>query len=122
MTTETDKKWYIVHTYSGYENKVKLALEERIRSLGKEEMFGEVLIPSETVLEMKRGVKTTSTRKFYPGYILVNMVLSDESWHIVKSTPKVTGFVGGAGFALPASICSLMYPAIFFAILFSLLL
>ncbi len=96
MVTDTEKKWYIVHTYSGYENKVKLALEERVRSLGKEAVFGEVLIPSETVLEMKKGVKTTSMRKFYPGYILVNMVLSDESWHIVKNTPKVTGFVGGA--------------------------
>ena len=95
MTKDLDKKWYIVHTYSGYENKVKLALEERIKSLGKEEFFGEVLIPSETVLEMKKGVKTTSTRKFYPGYILVNMDLNDETWHIVKSTPKVTGFVGG---------------------------
>lgn len=97
-----EKKWYVVHTYSGYENKVKLALEGKIRSLGKEDLFGEVLIPSETVLEMKRGVKTTSLRKFYPGYILVNMVLSDETWHIVKSTPKVTGFVGGG--ARPAPI------------------
>ena len=90
-----EKKWYIVHTYSGYENKVKLAMEERIVSLGKEEFFGDILIPSETVLEMKKGVKTTSTRKFYPGYILVNMALNDETWHIVKNTPKVTGFVGG---------------------------
>ena len=95
MASDMEKKWYVVHTYSGYENKVKLALEERIRSLGKEDLIGEVLIPSETVLEMKRGVKTTSTRKFYPGYILVNMVLNDDAWHIVKSTPKVTGFVGG---------------------------
>lgn len=93
---ELEKKWYIVHTYSGYENKVKLALEERITSLKKEELFGEVLIPSETVLEMKKGVKTTSMRKFYPGYILVNMVLNDEAWHIINNTPKVTGFVGGA--------------------------
>ncbi len=95
MASDMEKKWYVVHTYSGYENKVKLALEERIRSLGKEDFFGEVLIPSETVLEMKRGVKTTSLRKFYPGYILVNMVLNDTTWHIVKSAPKVTGFVGG---------------------------
>lgn len=102
MASDMEKKWYVVHTYSGYENKVKLALEERIRSLGKEDLFGEVLIPSETVLEMKRGVKTTSTRKFYPGYILINMVLNDDAWHIVKSTPKVTGFVGGG--ARPAPV------------------
>ncbi len=96
MTEQVEKKWYVVHTYSGYEGKVKRALEERIRSLGKEHLFGDILIPSEKVLEMKKGVKTTSTRKFYPGYILVNMVLNDETWHIVKSIPKVTGFVGGA--------------------------
>ena len=95
MSEDMEKKWYIVHTYSGYENKVQLALEERIKSLHKEELFEEILIPSETVLEMKNGVKTTSTRKFYPGYILINMVLNDETWHIVKDTPKVTGFVGG---------------------------
>lgn len=93
---DMEKKWYVVHVYSGYESKVKLALEERIRSLDKEEFFGEILIPSETVLEMKRGVKSTSTRKFFPGYILVNMCLNDETWHIVKDSPKVTGFVGGA--------------------------
>lgn len=93
---ENEKKWYVVHTYSGYENKVKAALEERIKSLDKEDLFGDILIPSETVLEMKKGVKTTSMRKFYPGYILVNMVLNDETWHIVKNTSRVTGFVGGA--------------------------
>ncbi len=90
-----EKKWYGVHTYSGYENKVKLNLEERIRSLGAEEFFGEVLIPSETVVELKNGERRTSTRKFFPGYILVNVELNNETWHIVKDTPKVTGFVGG---------------------------
>lgn len=90
------KKWYGVHTYSGYENKVKANLEERIRSLGAEEWFGEVLIPSETVVELRKGERKTSQRKFFPGYILVQMELNSETWHIVKDTPKVTGFVGGA--------------------------
>jgi len=88
-------RWYGVHTYSGYENKVKINLEERIRALGFEESFGEVLIPSETVVELKKGQRKTSTRKFFPGYILVLMELDSESWHVVKDTPKVTGFVGG---------------------------
>jgi transcriptional antiterminator NusG len=88
-------KWYGVHTYSGYENKVKLSLEERIRSLGAEEYFGQLLIPSETVVELKKGERRTSTRKFFPGYILVQMELNNETWHVVKDTPKVTGFVGG---------------------------
>lgn len=90
-----EKKWYGVHTYSGFENKVKLNLQERIKNLGMEELFGEVLIPSETVVELKKGEKRTSSRKFFPGYILVNMVLNDETWHVVKETSKVTGFVGG---------------------------
>jgi transcriptional antiterminator NusG len=88
-------KWYGVHTYSGYENKVKLNLEERIKSLEAEEFFGEILIPSETVIELKKGERKTSTRKFFPGYILVQMELNNETWHIVKNIPKVTGFVGG---------------------------
>jgi transcriptional antiterminator NusG len=95
------KRWYGVHTYSGFENKVKLNLEERIRALGVEEFFGEVLIPSETVVELKNGERKTSTRKFFPGYILVQMELNNETWHVVKDTPKVTGFVGG-GIAPPA--------------------
>ena len=89
------KQWYGVHTYSGYENKVKLNLEERIRALDSEELFGEILIPSETVVELKKGERKTSTRKFFPGYILIEMELNNETWHIVKDTPKVTGFVGG---------------------------
>lgn len=88
-------RWYGVHTYSGYENKVKLNLEERIRALGAEEYFGKVLIPSETVVELKKGERRTSTRKFFPGYVLVQMELNNDTWHIVKETPKVTGFVGG---------------------------
>ena len=88
-------KWYGVHTYSGYENKVKLSLEERIRSMDVQEYFDEILIPSETVVELKNGERKTSSRKFFPGYILVRMELNDETWHVVKDTPKVTGFVGG---------------------------
>ena len=89
------KKWYGIHTYSGFENKVRLSLLERIKNQGLEEEFSEVLIPSETVVELKKGEKKTSTRKFFPGYILVNMELKDETWHVVKETSKVTGFVGG---------------------------
>jgi transcriptional antiterminator NusG len=89
------KKWYGIHTYSGFENRVKLSLMERIKNQGLEEHFGEVLIPSETVVELKKGEKRTSSRKFFPGYILVNMDLNDETWHVVKETSKVTGFVGG---------------------------
>src|SRR4051794_20747208 len=90
-----EKKWYGVHTYSGFENRVRLSLLEHIKQVGLEEQFGEVLIPSETVVELKKGEKRTSQRKFFPGYILVNMVLNDETWHVVKETSKVTGFVGG---------------------------
>jgi transcriptional antiterminator NusG len=89
------KKWYGVHTYSGFENKVRLSLLERIKNMALEESFGEVLIPSETVVELKKGEKKTSSRKFFPGYILVNMELDEETWHVVKETSKVTGFVGG---------------------------
>ncbi|MBE9531742.1 MAG: transcription termination/antitermination protein NusG [Proteobacteria bacterium] len=91
-----EKKWYIVHTYSGFEAKVKLAMEENIRQARKEESFGEILVPTEKVVEMVKGEKKTTTRKFFPGYILVNMDLNPETWHVVKDTPKVTGFVGGS--------------------------
>jgi len=88
--------WYVVHTYSGFEQKAKLALEERIKSLRVEPYFGEVLVPSESVVEMKKGVRKTTTRKFFPGYILVKMELNDQTWHVVKGTPKITGFVGNS--------------------------
>jgi transcriptional antiterminator NusG len=91
-----EKKWYVVHTYSGYENKVRLALLQRIREHGMQDSFEEVLVPTENVIEMKKGEKRTSTRKFFPGYILVKMTMNDKTWHLVKSTPKVTGFVGSA--------------------------
>ncbi|MBN1277638.1 MAG: transcription termination/antitermination protein NusG [Deltaproteobacteria bacterium] len=90
-----DLKWYIVHTYSGFENKVKKNLEERIRLLGQDEYFGRILVPTEQVVELKKGQKKTSSRKFFPGYILVQMKLNDDTWHTVKNTAKVTGFVGG---------------------------
>ncbi len=89
-------KWYIVHTYSGFENKVKANLEERVKTLGQEAFFGRLLVPTEQVVELKKGQKKTSSRKFYPGYIMVQMVLNDETWHTVRSTAKVTGFVGGS--------------------------
>ena len=90
-----EKKWYVVHTFSGYEQKAKAALEERIKTLGKQDFFGEILVPVEKVVELVKGKKKTSSRKFFPGYILVQMELDNETWHVVKETPKVTGFVGG---------------------------
>jgi len=96
------KKWYVVHTYSGYENKVKAALEETIRLKGKEDLFGEILVPMEKVVDMVKGVKRTSARKFFPSYILINMEYNEETWHIVKGVSKVTGFVGGKDAAPPA--------------------
>ncbi|MBI3178275.1 MAG: transcription termination/antitermination protein NusG [Deltaproteobacteria bacterium] len=90
-------KWYVVHTYSGYENRAKKSLEERIRQFNMTERFGEILIPTENVVELgKGGQKKTAKRKFFPGYMLVQMELNDETWHLVKATPKVTGFVGSA--------------------------
>lgn len=88
--------WYVVHTYSGFEAKAKKALEDKVKSLGKQGEIPEVLVPSESVVEMKKGVKKTSNRKIFPGYILVKMDLTDETWQIIKSVPKVTGFVGGS--------------------------
>ena len=87
-------RWYVVHTYSGYENKVKLALEEKVRAMGLEEKVTDVLIPSEAVVELVKGERRTSNRKFFPGYVLVQMELDDQTWHLVRGTPKVTGFIG----------------------------
>ena len=90
-------KWYVVHTYSGYENRAKKSLEERIKQQNLEDKFGEILIPTENVVELgKGGQKKTTKRKFFPGYMLVQMQLEDDTWHLVKSTPKITGFVGAA--------------------------
>jgi len=88
------KEWYIVHTYSGYENKVRESLRQRTEALGLTEVIGEILIPTEDVVEMRDGAKVISKKKFFPGYVLVNMELNDTTWHVVKNTPKVTGFVG----------------------------
>jgi transcription termination/antitermination protein NusG len=89
-------KWYVVHTYSGFENKAKQALEERIKTGAMESQFGRVLIPTEEVVEMKHGKRRVSKRKFFPGYMLVEMTMNEATWYLVKSTPKITGFVGGA--------------------------
>jgi transcriptional antiterminator NusG len=92
--TNPNMKWYIVHTYSGFERKVKESLESRIQAFGLQEKIGRVLIPTEPVTEVRGGKKYTSERMFYPGYVLVEMDMDDHVWHLVKSTPRVTGFVG----------------------------
>lgn len=89
------KRWYVVHAYSGYEKKVMLALQERISLSGMEDLFEEILVPTEEVLEMRGGQKRKSERKFFPGYVLVHMELNDATWHLVKDTPRVMGFIGG---------------------------
>ena len=91
----TEKKWYIVHTYSGHENKAKLTLLERVRNANLTEYFGDVLVPTESVMEVVKGQRRTTTRKFFPGYMFVQMVLDDRTFHLVKNTPKITGFLGG---------------------------
>ena len=96
-------KWYVVHTYSGFEGKVKRSLEERIETSGMKDHFGEILIPEEDIVELVKGEKKTSKRKFFPGYILVRMEMNDETWHIVKNTPKVTGFIGSKDKPSPIS-------------------
>jgi transcriptional antiterminator NusG len=101
MSEEKDLKWYIVHTYSGFEHRVKASLEERVKTLGQEKYFGKILVPTEQVVELKKGHKKTSSRKFYPGYIMVQMALNDETWHTVRNTAKVTGFVGGGTMPTP---------------------
>jgi transcription termination/antitermination protein NusG len=88
-------RWYVVHAYSGFEKSVQRNLLERIQRAGLQDKFGQVLVPVEEVVEMKGGQKHTSERKFFPGYVLVQMEMTDETWHLVKSTPKVSGFVGG---------------------------
>ena len=92
----TTKRWYVVHAYSGMEKSVGRALQERVDRSGMQDMFGKILVPTEEVVEMKNGQRTISERRFFPGYILVQMDMTDETWHLVKSTPKVTGFIGGS--------------------------
>ena len=95
------KEWYIVHTYSGFEAKVKESLRQRAEAAGMEALIEEVLIPTEEVVEMRDGKKTRSKRKFFPGYVLVRMELTDDTWHVVRNTPKVTGFVGTGNKPVP---------------------
>ena len=90
-----NKRWYVVHAYSGFEKSVLRALNDRIQRAGMQDKFGQILVPVEEVVEMKSGQKNISERKFFPGYVLVEMEMSDDTWHLVKNTPKVTGFVGG---------------------------
>ena len=91
-----NRRWYVVHAYSGFEQQVKRLLQERIRRSGLEESFGDVLVPTEEVVEMRAGQRRRSDRKFFPGYVLVNMTMDDATWHLVKSVPKVMGFIGGS--------------------------
>lgn len=88
-------RWYVVHAYSNFENKVKQALEERVKREGLEDYFGKILVPTEEVIEMRMGQQRKSERKFFPGYVLVQMELTDETWHLVKDVPRVLGFIGG---------------------------
>ena len=90
------KRWYVIHAYSGYEKQVMRSLAERIKRAGMEEKFGEILVPTEEVVEMREGQKRKSDRKFFPGYVLVQMEMDDQTWHLVKETPKVLGFIGGS--------------------------
>ena len=96
-------RWYVVHVYSGFENKVVQSIKEQIETKGMEDMFEEVLVPTEEVVEMRRGSKISAERKFFPGYVLVKMEMTDESWHLVKDSPKVTGFLGARGKPSPIS-------------------
>ncbi|MFQ5598405.1 MAG: transcription termination/antitermination protein NusG [Nitrospiria bacterium] len=98
-----EKDWYVIHTYSGFEGRVKASLEERVRTLGLEEKIGKILIPTEEVVEIKEGKKRMSTKKFFPGYVLVEMTLDTEVQQLVKETPKVTGFLGGGAVPAPLS-------------------
>jgi transcription termination/antitermination protein NusG len=95
MEVDVALRWYVVHAYSGFENQVKRSLEERIKRFHMEDKFGQILVPTEEVVEMKEGQKRRSERKFFPGYVLVQMEMGDDSWHLVKEAPKVLGFIGG---------------------------
>ncbi|MEK6656773.1 MAG: transcription termination/antitermination protein NusG, partial [Nitrospirota bacterium] len=88
------KKWYAIHTYSGFEGRVKASIEEKIKTLKLEDKIAQVLVPTENVVELKEGKKRVSTKKFFPGYVLIEMDLSDETWHLINNIPKVTGFIG----------------------------
>jgi transcriptional antiterminator NusG len=91
------RRWYVIHAYSGFEAQVKRSLEERVKRADMQDMFGEILVPTEEVVEMRGGQQRRSERKFFPGYVLVSMEMTDETWHLVKDVPKVMGFIGGTG-------------------------
>jgi transcriptional antiterminator NusG len=90
-------RWYVLHVYSGFEKKVADAIRKEAEQKGKADMFSEILVPTEEVVEVRRGAKVSSERKFFPGYVLVKMEMTDDTWHLVKNTPKVTAFLGGKG-------------------------
>jgi transcription termination/antitermination protein NusG len=91
------KRWFVVHAFSGFENQVKRSLKERVSRSGMEDLFGEILVPTEEVVEMRGGQQRKSERKFFPGYVLVQMEMTDETWHLVRDVPRVMGFIGGTG-------------------------
>ena len=103
-TLKMEKNWYIIHTYSGFEKKVAEALKSRVEAEKLDEKFGEIMVPTEDVIEIKQGKKVVTPKLFYPGYVLVEMELDDETWHVVRSTPRVTGFVGSGQTPTPLSI------------------
>jgi len=96
-----EAKWYVIHVYSGFEKKVAQSVREQAIQTSMADLFEEVLVPTEEVVEMRRGTKVSAERKFFPGYVLIKMVMTDETWHLVKNTPKVTGFLGGKGRPIP---------------------
>jgi len=96
-------RWYVIHVYSGFENKVAQSIREQAEQKGLDDYYEEILVPTEEVVRMRRGTKVSADRKFFPGYVLVKMDMTDESWHLVKDTPKVTGFLGGRGKPSPIS-------------------
>jgi len=98
-----DARWYVIHVYSGFENKVAQSIREQAALKGMEDLFEEVLVPTEEVVEVRRGSKVNAERKFFPGYVLIKMALTDETWHLVVNTGKVTGFLGGRGRPAPIS-------------------
>ena len=97
----TTARWYVIHVYSGFEKKVAQSIREQAEQKGMAEAFEQILVPTEEVVEVRRGAKVNAERKFFPGYVLVKMNLTDDSWHLVKNTPKVTGFLGGKGRPVP---------------------
>lgn len=101
MTDVSTRQWYIVHTYSGFEKKVSESLRQRVQAYGLQSDIGDVLIPTEDVVEMRGGKRVVSSKRFFPGYILVEMIMSDHAWHVVRNTPKVTGFVGAGSKPTP---------------------